>query len=373
MKPQTPRTVDLAKTFDSLVKWFHDEMIVRQQAPGFLVGLSGTDSLVAFCAAAKALEQAGKGDRMLGVHFAPSEDFLYDHPEAEVHLWFKDQVIPWLTEQYPNAKVIVDTSIDWRCDGLRWGALMDMSVVSNDRKRTIRLPEEQYWVVGTKNRTEELLLTFSNASTAVSVQPLTSLWKTEILQMADYLGVPKIAIAKSCETDCICGRQQLAATYVKEIDILLMVRQGDLSEDYAVSNIPENIRGVLYKYINNQIDKGWFKINIPYMPLRSAIHCKDPIVSGFEDGTLKLSEFNHYKHVYLAWHYLRLTTLDWAVEKYSKNLKAILDANGQSHRFNQEITKAYFEKIFKIMVQYPTHTFEELVEKYPEILAKKTA
>lgn len=373
MRRQTPRNINLAKTFDNLVKWFHDEMIVQKQAPGFLIGLSGTDSLVAFCAAAKALEMAGKGDRMLGVHFAPSEDFLYDHPEAEVHLWFRDQVLPWLTKEFPNAKIVVDTSIDWRCDGLRWGALMDMSVVSNDRKRTMRLPEEQYWVVGTKNRTEELLFTFSNASTAVSLQPLTSLWKTEILQLAEYLGIPQIAIAKSCETDCICGRERLAATHLKEIDYLLMYRQGELAESYIVNNIPTELRSILYKYINNQVDKGWFKINIPYMPLLTSVHCKDPLVVSFEDGSLNLSEFNHYKHLEIAWYYLKEMSLDEAAEKYCRHLQALLEANGQIKRFSLEITKAYFSKLEQAMNQNPTETFEELVQKCPSITSKTSA
>jgi hypothetical protein len=103
----------------------------------------------------------------MGVHFAPSEDFLYDHPEAEEHTWFQKQVVPWLDEQFPDAQIITDTSIDWRCDGLRWGYLMDLSVVSNDKHRSMREHEEQYWVVGTRNRKEDMLLEYSNASMPV--------------------------------------------------------------------------------------------------------------------------------------------------------------------------------------------------------------
>src|SRR5208283_5800998 len=88
-----PRCISPAETFDALVEWFYDEMIIQRGAPGFLVGLSGTDSLVTFLAAAKAFEKAGKPERVFGVHFAPSADFLYDNPEAEVHLWFANEVV----------------------------------------------------------------------------------------------------------------------------------------------------------------------------------------------------------------------------------------------------------------------------------------
>ena len=50
------RHFDPAKSFDTLVQWFYD-LIVFQGAPGFLVGLSGTDSLVTFLAAGKAFEK----------------------------------------------------------------------------------------------------------------------------------------------------------------------------------------------------------------------------------------------------------------------------------------------------------------------------
>lgn len=246
-----------ANTFDALVNWFYD-LIVWKQAPGFLVGLSGTDSIVSFLAANKALERAASessgelAERMMGIHFAPSEDFLYDHPEAESHLWFHDKIMPWLQEQAPKAWILSDTSVDWRDDGSRWGSLMDRSVVAKrpSGRRVMREPENQYWVVGTRNKSEDTLLYYSNASMAVSVQPTLHLWKSEILQLAEYLGVPKIAIDKSCETDCICGRMALASNHIQEVDWIL---QGNSDK------VPEPLRGQLNKFINAQISKNAFK------------------------------------------------------------------------------------------------------------------
>lgn len=221
-----PREIDPAQTFDALVQWVHDEIIIKRGAPGLVVGISGTDSIVAFLACAKAFEMAGKPNRVAGVHYAPSEDFLDETPSASAHLWFKNEVIPWLRKKAPQAQILVDTSIDFRRDGLRWGALMDWSVIQNPATRAMRPAQEQFWVVGTRNASEEALFTYSNASRMASVQLLTHLWKSEILKISKYLGAPEIAIDKSCDVDCACGRMRLPAHHIPEVDALLMVRQG---------------------------------------------------------------------------------------------------------------------------------------------------
>jgi NH3-dependent NAD+ synthetase len=358
-----PRTLYPANTFNALVRWFHDEMIVHRGAPGFLIGLSGTVSVVTFLAASKAFEDAGRPDRVLGVHFAPSEDFLYDHPEAEVHLWFSNEVVPWLRKEAKGAKIIVDTSIDWRHDGLRWGSLMDLSVVSNEKVRMMRPPEEQYWVVGTRNLTEDVLLNYSNASTVASLQPLIHLWKSEILQISDYLDVPKIAIAKSCETDCICGRLRLPAQHIREVDMLLMARRGELSEKYVEDKVPSELRVHLNRFIDSQIAKSNFKMHIPYSP--------DSLVLAFENGSLNLREFNHRKHLYVAWYYLRNLSLDTAVERYAHHLRPLLESAGQLQRFSVDVTKAYFVRLQEAMKLYPTDNFDELMEKAQALLKKQ--
>lgn len=345
-------TLNPASAFESLVNWFHDELIAKRGAPGFLVGLSGTDSLVTFMAAAKAFEKYGAPERAMGVHFAPSEDFLDDHPEADVHLWFRDQVIPWLQQQAPKAKVLTETSIDWRCDGLRWGYLMDLSVVSNDHRRMMRPPEEQYWVVGTRNRTEDILINYSNASMAASLQPIIHLWKSDVLQISEHLGVPQVAINKSCETDCICGRQALAANHIKEVDMILKERAGELTG----LDIEPLLRTQLAKYIDAQIGKNTFKKNIPYTP--------DPLVMAFENGSLNLRGFNHRKHLYIAWYYLQFLTFQQALDRYVAHLRPLLDAAGQSHRFNMAVTTKYFEVLFISMkTTIPMVGFDDLIEK----------
>lgn len=362
MPLDNPRTINPAQTFDTLVQWFHDEMIVRRKAPGFLIGLSGTDSVVAFLAAARAFEKAGKPNRVLGVHFAPSEDFIYDHPEAEVHLWFSEQVVPWLREQAKGAMVVIDTTIDWRCDGQRWGTLLDLSVVSTERTRQMRLPEEQYWVVGTRNRSEDTLFNYSNASMAASLQPILHLWKSEILQISEHLNVPQITIAKSCETDCICGRLRLPSQHIREVDLLLMVRRGELSSTYMETNIAPDLNRLLNKFIEAQIAAGNFKRDIPYSP--------DATVLAFENGSLNLKEFNHRKHLYVAWCYLRNMTVQASVERYCHFLFPLLEAAGQLQRYSVPVTQGYFERLDEAMKLYPGDNFDELMVKAESLLKK---
>ncbi len=65
-----PRQLDPARTFDGLVQWIHDELLVSRQAPGFIIGLSGTDSALSFIVVAEALARQDKVHRLIGVHFA---------------------------------------------------------------------------------------------------------------------------------------------------------------------------------------------------------------------------------------------------------------------------------------------------------------
>jgi NH3-dependent NAD+ synthetase len=365
-----PRIIDPALTFNRLVNWFHDEMLIKKQAPGFIIGLSGTDSLVTFCAAYKALEAAGKMDRMLGVHFAPSEDFLYDNPVAESHLWFSKYVIPWLKEFAPGAKIEINTSIDWRHDGLRWGCLMDMSVVSNDKKRAMLFPEDQYWLVGTRNKTEVCLSNFSNASSIVSIQPIVDLWKSEVLQLSAYLGLPQIAIDKSCQTDCICGRNNLAAKNIRTVDLLLMLRRREVSEEYIIKNsYSQNLLITLSKYIEAEISKNSFKSNIPYLPIESIV-INNSLISTFEEGNLNLKIFDHQRHLEIAFYYLKEMNLDSAIERYAQHLKPLLDSAGQSHKFNLLLTKEYFIRLEQAMKLDSTNNFIDFIKSNPSVLDK---
>jgi len=256
--------MNTSEKFFNVVQWIHDDIVTAKQAPGLIVGLSGTDSIVAFLAAYRALDRANKAHRLYGVHFAPSEDFLADYPEAEKHTWFNKEIIPWLRERTHLAQIVVDDSIDWRFDGLRWGMLADMSVM-NMAERKMRESDNKYCILGTRNRTEDRLNNYSVASTIASVQPLIKLYKSEILDICEWLEVPQLVIKKSCEADCICGREELRAHFGRELDIILNANATSLANtDYV--NLNPTLKQKLCEYISERVSKGAFKKRIPYGP-----------------------------------------------------------------------------------------------------------
>lgn len=267
-----PRTIDPHATFDALVSWVHDELIVKRQAPGIVVGLSGTDSIITFLICAKAFEKAGKPGRVAGIHYGkqlPATDMPDADPQA---FWFQSTLIPWLKEQAPQATILIDDSINERMDGQRWGALLDWSMIEDPETGRLRPAGENYWVAGTRNATEETLRTYSNVSMAASIQPISGLWKSEVLHLCHHLGVPEEAMAQSCTMDCACGRFELPALHIPYVDALLMTRNGELSPRYVEENITPSLRHELDEFIDTQLRNTAFKQHIPYHADRQAIH-----------------------------------------------------------------------------------------------------
>jgi NH3-dependent NAD+ synthetase len=260
---KSPMTTPADK-FHAVVQWIHDDIVTTRQAPGLIVGLSGTDSIVAYLAAYRALDRANMAHRLMGVHFTPSEDFLADYPEADKHTWFNKEIIPWLRKQTHMSQIVVNDSIDWRFDGLRWGALADISVMDT-AERKMRASDNKYWILGTRNRTEDRLFNYSVASTIASVQPLIKLYKSEILDICEWLEVPKLVIQKSCEEDCICGREELRAHFGRELDIILNAHATSLANADYLSLNPV-VKRKLQEYISERISKASFKTRIPYVP-----------------------------------------------------------------------------------------------------------
>ncbi len=172
-------------------------------------------------------------------------------------------IVPWLQEKAAGAQVVTDDTIDYTDDYQRWAGLMRSSL--SGASRTEMLDEKNcYWVVGTRNATEQALGTYSNISGAVSVQPLINLYKSDILKICAGLGVPQLAIDKSRQVDCDCGRYDLAADHIDEVDQLIMLRNGQVAEDAITMDT--DLRQKLEAFIDQQCDYAGFKTQIPYCP-----------------------------------------------------------------------------------------------------------
>ncbi len=272
-----PRHLDPAKTFDALVAWLA-RFAQERSVPGLIIGISGTDSILAFLICAKAFEKIGRADRVIGIHYGtpfPPADKTEDEIKRILDInpgyrWVARSVVPWLRTQVPQAQVIVESGIDHNDDYQRWAALFRSSL--NGASRTEPLPEGQnYWVVGTRNATEDAIGAYSNISGAVSLQPIQGLWKSEVLKTCAALGVPQTAIEKSRQVDCDCGRFDIAANHIDEVDAVLMARSGLLSRGWLEKNMTPELLGQLEKFVTDQIAYAKFKKEIPYTPPTSIL------------------------------------------------------------------------------------------------------
>lgn len=86
---------------------------------------------------------------------------------------------------------------------------------------------ENRWLVGTRNRTEDVFGTFSLPSRMATYLPIVGLWKTEVMELCDTLLVPSEITESSRKADPDCGRPaELAEIGLERIDVFLKVKVG---------------------------------------------------------------------------------------------------------------------------------------------------
>jgi NH3-dependent NAD+ synthetase len=267
---------EVSSEFEALVEWCGG-LIDQKGAPGFVVGLSGTDSILSFLICAEAFRRRGRPERVMGVHFG--KDFTESDVDSErlakilelnpSYRWVSREIVPWLKSVAPNAQIIVDVGSANFDDHARWAKLFALSLVGTSKTEMLD-GSQNYWVVGTRNATEEVLGTYSNLSMAASLQPIIHLWKSDVLRICKSLGVPDVAVRQSRQVDCDCGRFDLAADHIEEVDVLLRRRSGQsLLTDSSVELSPDLERR-LHDFIDEQIIASAFKRQIPYKPDQNA-------------------------------------------------------------------------------------------------------
>jgi NH3-dependent NAD+ synthetase len=243
----TPREISPLRTFQSLVTEMMD-MIGEHGCRGGIIGISGTDSILSFLICEKAFRHLGLG--LTAVYYGKPDD-----PFAQT-------AIPFL--EGGSATIIVDDQTgQGKRDGARWGDLIDRAILTPDG--AYRPVKERLWVIGTRNRTEEVLGMYSNSTKIASVQPISRLWKSEVLDMCASLGVPKQIINRAYIADCGCGDpdMDLIALNPRLTDTILMQHMLELSPSYRYKHQPELIEAVR-EAVMRQIEAGDFKDMIPY-------------------------------------------------------------------------------------------------------------
>lgn len=224
------------KKFDNLlIRLTHKTKMSTTPLTELIIGLSGTDSIVTFIA----LNEVAKteGFTVKGIHYI-------DSPNAPKTL-FQREAYPWLIEKYPNSQIIITTPHGGvNDDQYRWGDIHHRAL------------ENRSWVVSSTNATEKALGTFCIMANSASITPIITLYKSEVLEVCKEYGVPENVINRSRLPDCICGREEFAASNIELIDEVL---RNNLTKDYSADLIKKAM-----EYIRDTKKANDFKNRTPY-------------------------------------------------------------------------------------------------------------
>ena len=228
--PREARRLNLDKAFQKLSE-FVAGVIKTEKPAGLVLGLTGTDSGLAFCVCAEGAKLAGLDkSKVVGIHYGT------EYPYTN---WFEQRgtvlVRPELTER----------SLEH--DIARWAQLQTYAY------------ENHFILVGTRNRTEHALGTYSTASRVAGLHPIEPLWKSEVFAMCEHLALPKQLIFDSqYMADPACGKCKIG-NFANEVDMLIMIEKGLLHPDAAV-DVPDLIKD---RFPTMKRD---YKARIPYTP-----------------------------------------------------------------------------------------------------------
>jgi NAD+ synthase len=211
-----------------IIEWIRGTTDV-EAGRGVLVPVSGgSDSALCFWLCTKALPSGRAAAAFVGDNLRCRE-------------WF---------EQQGPVRLLCDTLPEQHVEAYRWGLML----VESLRFRG--------WLVGTRNRTEDLLGNFSLASRVATYLPLVGLWKSEVMELARAVGVPDEILESSKRADPSCGRpQQMADIPFHVVDLFLQVRIGERHESELGSVSPKAV-----EYLDSIYRRNRFKHKLPMRP-----------------------------------------------------------------------------------------------------------
>lgn len=94
----------------------------------------------------------------------------------------------------------------------------------------------------------------------------------------------------------------------------------------------------------------------------------DPLVEAFERGEVNPAAFHHREHLYVAWCYLRELSVEDALARYVRHLKALTVKLGVPQKFHATITWAWLVALADAMERAPGSAFDALLEANPSLL-----
>lgn len=130
---------------------------------------------------------------------------------------------------------------------MRWARFLSMAL------------KRRAWLVGSRNRTEDLLGTYSLASRIATFLPMVGVWKSDVQRLCAEIGVPAEIIESSRRADPDCGRPaELAEIPFESIETFLRVRGGE-----APAGALAGMGGAQVAYLDAVFSRNAFKKGLP--------------------------------------------------------------------------------------------------------------
>lgn len=100
----------------------------------------------------------------------------------------------------------------------RWATFISISIA------------EGRWLTGSRNRSEQVMGSFSLASRVATFLPLANLWKSDVMELCALAGIPTEITDSSRRADPDCGRpKEMSEIPLELIDVFLKVQEGALA------------------------------------------------------------------------------------------------------------------------------------------------
>lgn len=270
-KPLTAETEDILQInapllADWLVAFLQDEIVRRRGFHQAVVGISGgvDSSLVAFL-----LAKALGPKNVLGIRMP----YKTSSQESLEHAALVAEVTGICMETIPITDA-VDGYLKYApdADPRRRGnvmARMRMIVLFDQSQKLGTLP------VGTGNKSERLLGYFTwHADDSPPINPLGDLYKTQVWQLARYVGVPEVIVNKPASADLIVGQTDegdFGISYQKADCILYFLLRG-----YPPARLLEmGFTEEEVKLVKGRLDSTHWKRHLPTTAMISSTSIND--------------------------------------------------------------------------------------------------
>lgn len=237
---------------------FLKKTFASQKISKAVIGVSGgIDSAVSFTL----LREVLKPKNIIIMHL-----YYFESKFGDMELFVKEQGIPQNNVYHISIKEVVDAVIklqdikNIKENNVRIGniaARMRMIILYDLAKKYDAL------VCGTENKSENLLGYFTRfGDQASDIEPIEHLYKTQIIQLAKYLAVPKSVISQAPSAGLWQGQTdegQFGFSYQEADEVLFLYFEKNLSVDEIEKKGFPNAKKIIDWH-----DKNLFKHNTPY-------------------------------------------------------------------------------------------------------------